>query len=174
MRSQASSRATTHKIYPILLRRSKTFHWRQNRFEILRHIKTLGEGFHQPPPPTYHGGRTLRVRPRVNPCLLTYVLAINVLLIVDQRTSLLTLIAQQASKKSSFFVRFYRNWNSNTRFYNKVATTLVLFAVDVSPLDILFRWWLSSFIAPFWRVASLSLNRLSSSYKSIIIVVSLK
>ena len=37
-------------IYLILLRRSKAFHWRQNRFEILQHMKNLGEGFHQPPP----------------------------------------------------------------------------------------------------------------------------
>ena len=39
-----SSRATIHKIYLILLRRSKAFQWRQNRFEILQHIKNCGEG----------------------------------------------------------------------------------------------------------------------------------
>ena len=39
-----SSRATIHKIYLILLRRSKAFQWRQNRFEILQHIKNSGEG----------------------------------------------------------------------------------------------------------------------------------
>ena len=67
MTSQASSSATTHKIYLILLRRSKAFHWRQNRFEILQHIKNSGEGFHQPPPPLYHGGAmNLIVRPRGN------------------------------------------------------------------------------------------------------------
>ena len=44
MPSQASSSATTHKIYLILLRRSKAFHWRQNRFEILQHIKNSEEG----------------------------------------------------------------------------------------------------------------------------------
>ena len=46
MTSQASSSATTHKIYLILLRRSKAFHWRQ-------HIKTLGRGSitTSPPPP---------------------------------------------------------------------------------------------------------------------------
>ena len=33
-----------HKIYLILLRRSKAFHWRPNRFEILQHIKNSGGG----------------------------------------------------------------------------------------------------------------------------------
>ena len=37
--SQASSSAATDKIYLILLRRSKAVHLRQNRFEILQHIK---------------------------------------------------------------------------------------------------------------------------------------
>ena len=55
-----------NKIYLFLLRRSKAFHWRQNRFEILQHIKNAGEGFYQPPLPLYHGGgMNLRVRPRV-------------------------------------------------------------------------------------------------------------
>ena len=44
MTSKASSSATVHKIYLILLRRSKAFQWRQNRFEILQHIKISGEG----------------------------------------------------------------------------------------------------------------------------------
>ena len=56
--SQASSSATTYKIYLILLRRSKAFHLRQNPFEVLQHIKNSKEGFNQPPspPPLYHGG----------------------------------------------------------------------------------------------------------------------
>ena len=55
-----------NKIYLILLRRSKAFHWRLNRFEILQHIKNTGEGFHQPSLPLYHGGGVnLRVHPRV-------------------------------------------------------------------------------------------------------------
>ena len=71
MTSQASSSATTHKIYLIVLRRSKAFHRRQNRFKILQDIKNSGEGFHQtpppPPPPLYHGeAMNLLVRPRVN------------------------------------------------------------------------------------------------------------
>ena len=49
--SQASSSAATDKIYLILLRRSKAVHLRQNRFEILQHIKHSSEGSHQPPPP---------------------------------------------------------------------------------------------------------------------------
>ena len=51
-------------------RRSKAFHRRQNRFEILQHIKKLkGGGWGSikappPPPPLYHVGDTsLRVRP---------------------------------------------------------------------------------------------------------------
>ena len=52
MTSQAFSSAATHKIYLILLRRSKAFHWRQNSFEILQRVKTTTrEGFHQSPPP---------------------------------------------------------------------------------------------------------------------------
>ena len=47
--SQTTSSATNHKIYLILERRSKAFHWRQNRFEILEHIKNSREGFHQTP-----------------------------------------------------------------------------------------------------------------------------
>ena len=39
MTSQAFSSATIRRIYLILLRRSKAFQWRQNRFEILQHIK---------------------------------------------------------------------------------------------------------------------------------------
>ena len=50
--SQASSSAATDKIYLILLRTSKaSVHLRQNRFEILQHIKNSREGSHQPPPP---------------------------------------------------------------------------------------------------------------------------
>ena len=49
--SQASSSAATDKIYLILLKRSKAVHLRQNRFEILQHIKNSREGSHQPPPP---------------------------------------------------------------------------------------------------------------------------
>ena len=61
--SQASSSATTHKIYLILLRRSKAFYC----FEILQHIKNSRGGFHPSPPHLYHGGGlNLRVRPRVN------------------------------------------------------------------------------------------------------------
>ena len=53
--SQASSSAATDKIYLILLRRSKAaVHLRQNRFEILQHIKNSREGSHQPPPPPFN------------------------------------------------------------------------------------------------------------------------
>ena len=67
---QTSSSATTRKIYLILLRRSQAFHWSQNYFEILQHIKNSGEGFHllrlPPYPPLYHGGgMNLGVRPRL-------------------------------------------------------------------------------------------------------------
>ena len=48
--SQTSSSATTHKIYLILLRRSKAFHQRRNRFEILQHIKNIWGRIHQQPP----------------------------------------------------------------------------------------------------------------------------
>ena len=41
---QASSGATTYKIYLILLRRWKAFHLRQNPFQILHISKTLGRG----------------------------------------------------------------------------------------------------------------------------------
>ena len=52
---------TTHKIYLILLRRSKAFHSRLNRFKILQHIKNFTLL-----PSLYHGGGMhLRVRPRV-------------------------------------------------------------------------------------------------------------
>ena len=62
--SQASSSATTHKIYLMLLRRSKAFHWGQNRFEILQHLKTLGRGSINLL--LYYGGAmTLRVCPSV-------------------------------------------------------------------------------------------------------------
>ena len=39
------------QIYLIFLQRSKAFHWRQNRFEILQRIKNCAEGFHPPLPP---------------------------------------------------------------------------------------------------------------------------
>ena len=59
------------EIYLASLRRSKVFDWRQNRFEILQHIKNSGKGFHPTPPlPTLYqgGGMNLRVRPRVKSC----------------------------------------------------------------------------------------------------------
>ena len=59
------------EIYLASLRRSKVFDWRQNRFEILQHIKNSGKGFHPtPPPPLLYqgGGMNLRVRPRVKSC----------------------------------------------------------------------------------------------------------
>ena len=65
----------TLKMYLILLRRSKAFHWRQSRFEILQPQKLRGgvppipPGSITPPPPPptllYHGGgMNLRVCPR--------------------------------------------------------------------------------------------------------------
>ena len=67
---EQSSRATTHKIYPILLRRSKAFNWRQNRFEILQRIKNSREGLLTPLPPLYHGGgMNLCVRLKVKLCV---------------------------------------------------------------------------------------------------------
>ena len=39
-----TSQASIHKIYLILLRWSKAFQWRQNRFEILQRIKNSGKG----------------------------------------------------------------------------------------------------------------------------------
>ena len=49
MTPQAPSSANTHKMYLILLRRSKAFHRRQSRFEILQHQK-LREGVPPIPP----------------------------------------------------------------------------------------------------------------------------
>ena len=70
------------KINLILLSRSKAFHWRQNRFEILQHIKNSVEGFYPlPPRPLYHGGgMNLRVRPRVNPVKLIWIICFSHLL----------------------------------------------------------------------------------------------
>ena len=42
------------EIYLTSIRRSKVFDWRQNRFEILQHIKNSGKGFHPTPPPSPH------------------------------------------------------------------------------------------------------------------------
>ena len=70
------------KINLILLSRSKAFHWRQNRFQILQiiMIKNSGEGFH-PPHPLIHGwGMNLRVRPRVNPVKLIWIICFSHLL----------------------------------------------------------------------------------------------
>ena len=47
----SSSIATIPKIYLTLLRRSKAFHQRYNRFKILQHIKKSRKGFHPAPPP---------------------------------------------------------------------------------------------------------------------------
>ena len=58
MTSQVPRTATTHKVYLILLRRWKAFHWWQNRFEILQHIKNSGEGFHPPQTPHTHTATT--------------------------------------------------------------------------------------------------------------------
>ena len=55
MTSQASSSATFHKIYLILLRRSNAFQWRLNRFAILHYIKNSGEEFHLPSSCTMEG-----------------------------------------------------------------------------------------------------------------------
>ena len=71
MRSQASSSANTHKIYLILLRRSKAKSFRNTAASQ----KLWGWGSIKPPPPPpppppfplyYGGGKTLRVRTRAN------------------------------------------------------------------------------------------------------------
>ena len=66
----------------ILLSRSKAFHWRQNRFEILQiiMIKNSGEGFHPPLPLIPRWGMNLRVRPRVNPVKLIWIICFSHLL----------------------------------------------------------------------------------------------
>ena len=46
--SQTSSSASTHKLYLILSRRSKVFHWKYCLFKILQHIQNSSKGFHQP------------------------------------------------------------------------------------------------------------------------------
>ena len=58
------------KINLILLSRSKAFHCRKNRFEILQIIKNSGEGSIRPSPLYHVWGMNLRVRPRVNPVKL--------------------------------------------------------------------------------------------------------
>ena len=75
--SQASSSTATYKIHLILLRRSKAFHLRQNRFEIL-HVLMQRSHFYAtyhilyrgvpsiPPPLYYGGGMNLRACPFVN------------------------------------------------------------------------------------------------------------
>ena len=70
------------KINLILLSRSKAFHWRLNRFEILQiiMIETLGRGSIHPSP-LYHGsGMNSRVRPRVNPVKLIWIICFSHLL----------------------------------------------------------------------------------------------
>ena len=70
------------KINLILLSRSTAFHWRQNRFEILQiiMIKNSGEGFHPPLPLIPRWGMNLRVRPRVNPVKLIWIICFSHLL----------------------------------------------------------------------------------------------
>ena len=67
------------KINLILLSRSTAFHWRQNRFEILQiiMIKNSGEGFHPPLPLIPRWGMNLRVRPRVNPVKLIWIICFS-------------------------------------------------------------------------------------------------
>ena len=65
------------KIYLIFLQRSKAFHWRQNRFEILQHIKNSREGgapsTTTPPPHTHtHSCATVRV------CICVYVRGLSI------------------------------------------------------------------------------------------------
>ena len=63
MTSQTPSSTITHKINLI----SKAFHWKQNRLEIMQHIKNSRGNSINHFPPLYHGGgMTLRVHPRVN------------------------------------------------------------------------------------------------------------
>ena len=67
--SQASSRPTTHKIYLILLRRSKLSTKDKIVWKYCNSSKPQGRGSINPT--LYNGGvRTLRVRPRVNPCFI--------------------------------------------------------------------------------------------------------
>ena len=70
------------KINLILLSRSKAFHWRQNRFEILQiiMIKNSEEGFHPPLSLIPRWGMNLRVRPRVNPVKLIWIICFSHLL----------------------------------------------------------------------------------------------
>ena len=67
--SQASSKATTHKIYLILLRRSKLSTKDKIVWKYCNLSQPQGRGSINPT--LYNGGgRTLRVRPRVNPCFI--------------------------------------------------------------------------------------------------------
>ena len=70
------------KVNLILLSRSTAFRWRQNRFEILQiiMIKNSGEGFHPPLPLKPRWGMNLRVRPRVNPVKLIWIICFTHLL----------------------------------------------------------------------------------------------
>ena len=81
MTPQASSSATTRKIYEILLGRSKAFHLKRNRFEILQHIKNTGDGVPSNPfplrPLVPRWGMNLRVRPRVNRFLYVRSASVN-------------------------------------------------------------------------------------------------
>ena len=65
-----------------LLSRSKAFHWRQKRFKILQIIliKNSGEGSYPPPPPIPRWGMNLRVRPRVHPVKLSWIICFSHLL----------------------------------------------------------------------------------------------
>ena len=64
--SQAFSCASSHKIYLMLLKRSKAFHWRQIVSKYCNLSKPLARRLSAPSPLYQGGGMNLRVRPCVD------------------------------------------------------------------------------------------------------------
>ena len=156
MRSQASSSANTHKIYLILLRRSKAFYGRQNRFQIQPHLKNSGDGVPSTPPPPFpivlRLGKTLRVRPRANWNMYLYsslqVIKVtpsgNLFLVevisanFNENGTISTVV--EAEKLQNFHRRKRRSTDNNQRSLEVFNTGQIKHTVKKSKLFILYKF----------------------------------
>ena len=117
----------------------KVFHWRQNCFEILQHIKNSGGGgIHHPPSPLYHGGGMyLRVRPRVNAAwkLNSWVKSTSIYswminIDIDDKSLLLLICFTNTSS----LLRLYVDLTStlHRRYIDPISTSLLLNFITLS------------------------------------------
>ena len=139
-----SSSANTHKIYLILSKRSKAFHWRKNLFKVLQNEKKLDGGV---PIPSHPPCATVGVRPRVEPGKITiYSTLSGFSSPQDNKVRSETFVTSPNHRKNAWPYSRKRCY-TGARWASYVAGLLLLMSIIIPTDDVLYSLLADCFIA---------------------------